>query len=175
MLVTCCALQVACPRLSIDWGEGFRRPTLTPYEALVALGSVQPWWTLPQTQTKGQGQTVAQQQQQGEQLGQQPQPQPQPHCQPAQQQGGQQEGIATPHAKDAAAGANIHRGSCSASTSTATGTACAGSAPVLVAAEKDEELSDEAVAPYPMDYYAAEGGVWNSSYHKKPARVPAVV
>ena len=24
----------------------------------------------------------------------------------------------------------------------------------------------EANAPYPMDYYAKDGGVWNSSYHK---------
>ncbi len=31
-------VQVACPRLSIDWGEGFALPTLTPFEALVALG-----------------------------------------------------------------------------------------------------------------------------------------
>ena len=33
-------LQVACPRLSIDWGEAFTMPTLTPYEALIALGEV---------------------------------------------------------------------------------------------------------------------------------------
>ena len=26
---------------------------------------------------------------------------------------------------------------------------------------------EEGVAPYPMDYYAKDGGVWNSSYHKK--------
>lgn len=25
-------VQIACPRLSIDWGEGFALPTLTPYE-----------------------------------------------------------------------------------------------------------------------------------------------
>lgn len=25
-------VQVACPRLSIDWGEAFTKPTLTPYE-----------------------------------------------------------------------------------------------------------------------------------------------
>jgi diphthamide synthase subunit DPH2 len=35
-----CTLQVACPRLSIDWGEAFTTPTLTPYEALIALGEV---------------------------------------------------------------------------------------------------------------------------------------
>jgi len=31
-------IQVACPRLSIDWGESFSAPLLTPYEACVALG-----------------------------------------------------------------------------------------------------------------------------------------
>jgi 2-(3-amino-3-carboxypropyl)histidine synthase len=31
-------VQVACPRLSIDWGTDFGRPLLTPYEAEVALG-----------------------------------------------------------------------------------------------------------------------------------------
>lgn len=25
-------VQIACPRLSIDWGEGFSKPTLNPYE-----------------------------------------------------------------------------------------------------------------------------------------------
>jgi 2-(3-amino-3-carboxypropyl)histidine synthase len=32
-------IQVACPRLSIDWGYAFDRPLLNPYEAEVALGS----------------------------------------------------------------------------------------------------------------------------------------
>jgi 2-(3-amino-3-carboxypropyl)histidine synthase len=31
-------VQIACPRLSIDWGYAFSRPLLSPYEALVALG-----------------------------------------------------------------------------------------------------------------------------------------
>ncbi len=30
-------IQIACPRLSIDWGYAFDRPLLTPYEAEVAL------------------------------------------------------------------------------------------------------------------------------------------
>ena len=30
-------IQIACPRLSIDWGMGFEKPLLTPYEAAVAL------------------------------------------------------------------------------------------------------------------------------------------
>jgi len=38
-----CWVQVACPRLSIDWGYAFPRPLLTPYEALVVLGAKQGW------------------------------------------------------------------------------------------------------------------------------------
>ncbi|OJD17238.1 diphthamide biosynthesis protein 1 [Emergomyces pasteurianus Ep9510] len=38
-----CWVQIACPRLSIDWGYAFSRPLLTPYEALVALGERQGW------------------------------------------------------------------------------------------------------------------------------------
>ncbi|KAI5964687.1 DPH1 [Candida pseudojiufengensis] len=30
-------IQVACPRLSIDWGYAFNKPLLTPYEAMVML------------------------------------------------------------------------------------------------------------------------------------------
>ena len=37
-------VQVACPRLSIDWGEGFGKPTLTPYEAFAALGEAPEFW-----------------------------------------------------------------------------------------------------------------------------------
>lgn len=36
-----CWVQVACPRLSIDWGEAFSRPLLTPYELAAALKFVQ--------------------------------------------------------------------------------------------------------------------------------------
>ncbi|XP_078278521.1 2-(3-amino-3-carboxypropyl)histidine synthase subunit 1, partial [Rhinoraja longicauda] len=34
-------VQVACPRLSIDWGQAFSKPLLTPYEAAVALKKVE--------------------------------------------------------------------------------------------------------------------------------------
>ncbi|KAJ8903694.1 hypothetical protein NDN08_004795 [Rhodosorus marinus] len=34
-------IQIACPRLSIDWGMAFSKPLLTPYEAYVALGKVE--------------------------------------------------------------------------------------------------------------------------------------
>lgn len=33
-------VQVACPRLSIDWGEAFSKPLLTPYE----VGTPLPFW-----------------------------------------------------------------------------------------------------------------------------------
>ncbi|XP_061326040.1 2-(3-amino-3-carboxypropyl)histidine synthase subunit 1 isoform X1 [Pezoporus flaviventris] len=38
-------VQVACPRLSIDWGEAFSKPLLTPYEAMVALQDIE--WQQP--------------------------------------------------------------------------------------------------------------------------------
>ena len=34
-------VQIACPRLSIDWGTGFSRPLLTPYEMNVALREIE--------------------------------------------------------------------------------------------------------------------------------------
>lgn len=35
-------VQIACPRLSIDWGYAFSVPLLNPYEAEVAFGK-QSW------------------------------------------------------------------------------------------------------------------------------------
>ncbi|XP_012812029.1 2-(3-amino-3-carboxypropyl)histidine synthase subunit 1 isoform X1 [Xenopus tropicalis] len=40
-------VQVACPRLSIDWGTAFSRPLLTPYEASVALKEAEWQHTYP--------------------------------------------------------------------------------------------------------------------------------
>ncbi|KAL5996821.1 hypothetical protein ACLOJK_007741 [Asimina triloba] len=37
-------IQIACPRLSIDWGEAFAKPLLTPFEAEIALGLIRGWW-----------------------------------------------------------------------------------------------------------------------------------
>lgn len=41
-------VQVACPRLSIDWGTAFEKPLLTPYELSVVLGDAQ--WKLEKPQ-----------------------------------------------------------------------------------------------------------------------------
>lgn len=38
-------VQIACPRLSIDWGTAFDKPLLTPYEATIALRSAE--WQAP--------------------------------------------------------------------------------------------------------------------------------
>lgn len=36
-------IQVACPRLSIDWGYAFDKPLLTPYEAMVMMDNDKKW------------------------------------------------------------------------------------------------------------------------------------
>lgn len=37
-------VQIACPRLSIDWGAAFNKPILTPYEFNIALTDCDPKW-----------------------------------------------------------------------------------------------------------------------------------
>ena len=36
-------IQIACPRLSIDWGYSFPQPLLSPYEACIVLNSTSKW------------------------------------------------------------------------------------------------------------------------------------
>jgi 2-(3-amino-3-carboxypropyl)histidine synthase len=43
-------VQVACPRLSIDWGYAFPRPLLSPYEALVSLADMSAPWMDSETE-----------------------------------------------------------------------------------------------------------------------------
>ncbi|GMM34391.1 2-(3-amino-3-carboxypropyl)histidine synthase [Saccharomycopsis crataegensis] len=38
-----CFVQVACPRLSIDWGYAFNKPLLTPYETMVLFKQDKPF------------------------------------------------------------------------------------------------------------------------------------
>lgn len=91
-------IQIACPRLSIDWGEAFVKPVLTPFEAEVALGAIPGWWEKNEV------------------------------C--------EEDGV----------------GCCKKS-----GPCCGG----------DE---NDFGGDYPMDYYAQDGGEWNSSYVKKSSR-----
>lgn len=37
-------VQIACPRLSIDWGEAFKKPLLTTFELEIAMGFLPGWW-----------------------------------------------------------------------------------------------------------------------------------
>ncbi|KAL5857243.1 hypothetical protein ACOSQ3_004701 [Xanthoceras sorbifolium] len=86
-------IQIACPRLSIDWGDAFVKPLLTPFEAEIALGFIVGWWETNLAVNSG--------------------------C------GGKSD-------------------------------SCCGK-------------GDVACGDYPMDYYAQDGGEWNSSYAKKPS------
>ncbi|RDY14072.1 2-(3-amino-3-carboxypropyl)histidine synthase subunit 1, partial [Mucuna pruriens] len=90
-------IQIACPRLSIDWGEAFVKPVLTPFEAEVALGVIPGWW----------------------------------------EKTGCEDGVG-----------------CNKSGS------CCG----------DAKGRRDFGGDYPMDYYAQDGGEWNSSYVKKSSR-----
>ncbi|KAG4992359.1 hypothetical protein JHK87_025816 [Glycine soja] len=92
-------IQIACPRLSIDWGEAFVKPVLTPFEADIALGVIPGWW-------EKNNEVVC----------------------------------------------------CNKSGS------CCGDA---------KGGGEDFGGDYPMDYYAQDGGEWNSSYVKKSTRPPA--
>uniref|UniRef100_A0A7N0T6Z6 2-(3-amino-3-carboxypropyl)histidine synthase subunit 1 n=1 Tax=Kalanchoe fedtschenkoi TaxID=63787 RepID=A0A7N0T6Z6_KALFE len=96
-------IQIACPRLSIDWGDAFTKPLLTPYEAEICLGHTPGWWERPQSVTSNS--------------------------------------------------------SCKSGLSCGENDSCCGSG-------KCESNSTD----YPMDYYAEDGGEWNSSYVKKATR-----
>lgn len=98
-------IQIACPRLSIDWGDAFVKPLLNPFEAEIALGDLPGWWERKEMNSD---------------------------C---------NEGV----------GCKNNESCC--------GSNCTG---------KKEE--GKTVADYPMDYYAQDGGEWNSSYSKKQSR-----
>ncbi|KAL5582591.1 hypothetical protein UlMin_015033 [Ulmus minor] len=88
-------IQIACPRLSIDWGDAFRKPLLNPFEAEIALGYISGWWE-----------------------------------------------------RNNSSCCDDQNGGCNNGDSKAI------------------------VGDYPMDYYAQDGGEWNSSYVKRSARQP---
>ncbi|CAN1336573.1 2-(3-amino-3-carboxypropyl)histidine synthase subunit 1 [Linum perenne] len=99
-------IQIACPRLSIDWGDAFLKPILTPFEAEIALGDVKGWWEKSLVVNSGCGRDL---------------------------------------------GCGNSGGACCRSS-----------------VNDDDDFGGD----YPMDYYAQDGGDWNSSYMKKGARRP---
>lgn len=173
--------QIACPRLSIDWGEAFLQPTLTPYEALVALGVVPPWWEqqLPFVQSHVQPQQHQRQQPVSTQQSQQQHTSTSTEQHQPQQQ--TKEGLCT--ASDSAHQTpEAQQAPCSCSTTATphsqaqetndpeahTATSGDAASPALSKEGDAERIAAPGLTPYPMDYYARDGGVWNSSYHKPP-------
>ncbi|XP_034684247.1 2-(3-amino-3-carboxypropyl)histidine synthase subunit 1 [Vitis riparia] len=96
-------IQIACPRLSIDWGDAFGKPLLNPFEAEIALGFIPGWWEK----------------------------------------------------------ASIANSDCIKN-----GLCCNDNCDNGVCAKDKVDVSQD----YPMDYYAQDGGEWNSSYAKKSTR-----
>ncbi|XP_042033783.1 2-(3-amino-3-carboxypropyl)histidine synthase subunit 1-like [Salvia splendens] len=88
-------VQIACPRLSIDWGDAFKKPLLTSFEAEIALRDLPGWWE--------------------------------------------------------------RKLECSDSSECGQNEGCCGNGNMQKGVD------------YPMDYYAQDGGEWNSSYSKKLA------
>lgn len=136
-------VQIACPRLSIDWGEAFPRPLLTPYEVEVALGYVKPWWiakgwvegTHPQNRRLSSIRKVAVADSEGIEIS--------------------ESSTGTSERRE-----HLHK---------------AITEPLVEkrklaedSATKESEVADLEVGPYPMDYYARDGGPWNSAYQRGP-------
>lgn len=94
-------IQIACPRLSIDWGDAFVKPVLTPFEAEIALGLIPGWWEKTESCENVLG--------------------------------------------------------CKKSDSSCSECNCI-------------DAKGDFGGDYPMDYYAQDGGEWNSSYAKKSSR-----
>ena len=168
-------------------GTALQVPTLTPFEAMVALGEADPWWApgnrLRPGPGSGTGAKAAQTAHSGEPAAARSRPAA-PQVQP---------GNATGDVPAAASGFNGHDSNTNPSRSdspssarspTAAVPGCAAAAsrtvpigataPAIAAMEPQQDAewtadSDRGFDPYPMDYYAREGGVWGSSYHRKPA------
>ncbi|KAL6985669.1 2-(3-amino-3-carboxypropyl)histidine synthase [Sarracenia purpurea var. burkii] len=102
-------IQIACPRLSIDWGDAFLKPLLTPFEAEIALGDLPGWWERRPLKDLNSC------------------------CE--------------------------NDLDCSRDEFS-----CCGND------NGDVEDREEATIDYPMDYYAQDGGEWNSCYSKKQSR-----
>ncbi|CAN8251935.1 unnamed protein product [Cochlearia groenlandica] len=106
-------VQIACPRLSIDWGEAFLKPLLTTFEAEIALGFIRGWW---ENGSSSRGESSS-------------------------------SGCCKEDKERSCACGNENT-------------------------KDGDKKDDDGVldGDYPMDYYAQEGGEWNSSYLKKSTR-----
>jgi len=131
-------VQIACPRLSIDWGEAFTKPLLTPFEAEVALGFVQPWWNR-ETEQEDACRHVAEGQVQS--------------CDSC--------------TETRSSVVICNKDSCCAGRGSVNGTA---SVTDIARTKSEESCQPDGISEnivYPMDYYARDGGSWNSAYIQK--------
>ncbi|KAL7166743.1 hypothetical protein ACSBR2_037422 [Camellia fascicularis] len=101
-------IQIACPRLSIDWGDAFAKPLLTPFEAEICLGDLPGWWERKPVEDLN---------------------------------------------------------SCCND-----GLDCSKNESCCVGNNGDIKDKEEDAVDYPMDYYAQDGGEWNSCYSKKQSQ-----
>ena len=135
-------------------------PTLTPFEALVALGETDPWWAPGTRLAPGNGTGS---QARASSAAARP-------CRAADLPSAAVDAEAQQSSGSAA-------GRAAGSEPTAT---CAGaSAADRTSAARQEAAGDErrtrtdgGFDPYPMDYYARDSGVWGSSYHKRSGQQP---
>ena len=139
-------------------------PTLTPFEALVALGETDPWWA-PGTRLRpafdsetgtGMALTAAG----GDVTA---------ACSPVtpSQERPRHAGSATP---STAAGSSTPEPHTDMPQSSSQPKEL--STPEAEQRRRGAEVAEDADGgfdPYPMDYYARDGGVWGSSYHQIPA------
>ncbi|CAN6470578.1 unnamed protein product [Victoria cruziana] len=112
-------IQIACPRLSIDWGESFAKPLLTPFEAEVALGFLQPWWERKSSSVGKE-------------------------C-------------------------KVDSGSECLECGKTAGVWVDEASKTVLQREGHQKQGVNHASDYPMDYYAQDGGPWNSSYARKKA------
>lgn len=186
-------VQIACPRLSIDWGDAFEGPLLTPYEAEVALGFVKPWWIAkgwkegiepnilatsravfpsPQSvEVEKVEDSVEERQENIAGPGKSKEPKniladvPQKLYDGTSLQGVATQGL----------GYSSKRIGTDSPVSALHPSVVESGKVSLVVAQGDEsslggveKLEEVEVGPYPMDYYARDGGVWNSVYQRGP-------
>uniref|UniRef100_A0A0D6R7P9 2-(3-amino-3-carboxypropyl)histidine synthase subunit 1 n=1 Tax=Araucaria cunninghamii TaxID=56994 RepID=A0A0D6R7P9_ARACU len=131
-------VQIACPRLSIDWGEAFTRPLLTPFEVEVALGFVQPWWNRETEQKKTCEHTAG-------------------------------EVILYDSSEAKADVLTCAKDICCSGKCSVNGNSAFNGMPVTTSEGTclSDQMPENIV--YPMDYYARDGGHWNSAYVQKPS------
>lgn len=182
-------VQIACPRLSIDWGEAFPGPLLTPYEVEVALGYVKPWWIakgwqqglLPHTLGQSHSQDLGFSKPTNELCKSEPVSLETSTHKPDEMT---QEAIGKPAGTTEIKTATLEMQNLGSAQDDNIDniTSSRPPPPYVHHVEQepksssgqigveglDEAIEEVAIGAYPMDYYARDGGPWNSVYQRGP-------